>query len=157
FVTSLSGSDIAWIDPVLVERFGAGRELREQEMSVVMKIADERRGDAGIAHALFNFGNRRGRFRRIHRHAHHVRSGGAELDALVCGRRRISRVGQRHRLNDDRRTATNLHAAHRYANSTMQLHNCHEFLMIASPPGAPLSSAQRAPKVVLVTTTIYYK
>src|SRR5262245_9432929 len=103
-------------------------------MTVVMEVADERRGDASIDHALLDFGNRRGRLRCIHRDPHHVRACAGQLDALLSGGFRIDGIRHRHRLNDNRRAAADLHAADHHANSPMQLQEGHEFLMIAFGP-----------------------
>ena len=70
-------------------------------MAVVVEVADERRGAAGVEHPLLDFGNRGGRLRQVHRDAHHLRSGFGQLDALLRRRRRIRRVGHRHRLDDE--------------------------------------------------------
>ena len=42
-VAPLAGADVAGIDPVLVERARAVGKLRQQEVAVVVEVADERR------------------------------------------------------------------------------------------------------------------
>ena len=59
----------------------------------------------GVEHALFDFGHRRGRFGHVDGDAHHLGARLPQLDALPRGRRRIRRVGHRHRLDDDGRAA----------------------------------------------------
>ena len=49
-----------------------------------------------------------GGFGQIHRHAHELGSGLGQLDALLRRRARVGRVGHRHRLHDDRRSAAHL-------------------------------------------------
>ena len=99
------GADVAGIDAVLVERRRARRVAREQQVAVVMEVADERRRAAGVEHALLDFGHGRGRLGHVDGDAHHLGAGLPQLDALPRGRRRIRRVGHRHRLHDDRGAA----------------------------------------------------
>src|SRR3954465_7380505 len=47
-------ADGAGIDPVLVERVGAVRVARQQEMAVVVEVADQRSRHAGVEHALLD-------------------------------------------------------------------------------------------------------
>ena len=104
-VAPLAGADVAGIDAVLVERRRAVGKARQQEVTVVVEVADQRRGAAGIEHALLDLGHRRGRFGKVHGDAHHLRPRLPQLDALLRGPLRIRRVGHRHRLHDDRRAA----------------------------------------------------
>ena len=45
-VAPLAGADVAGIDAVLVERLRAVGIAREQQVAVVVEVADERRGDS---------------------------------------------------------------------------------------------------------------
>ncbi len=108
FVAAFARPDVAWIDPVFVERARAVRVFREQQVAVVVEIADERRRAARVEHALPDFGHRGRGFGQIHGDADHFRSGFRQLDALRRGGARISGVGHRHRLDDDRRAAADL-------------------------------------------------
>ena len=47
-VPPVTRADVARVDPVLVERRGALGEPRQQEMAIVVKVADERRRAAGV-------------------------------------------------------------------------------------------------------------
>ena len=110
-VAAAAGADVARIDPVLVERRGAVREAGQQEMAVVVEVADERRRAARVEHALLDFGDRGCGLGQVDGDAHHLRPRLRQLDAL-CGRRlRIRRIRHRHRLDDDRRTAADLDVA----------------------------------------------
>ena len=40
-VASAAGANVAGVDAVLVERGGAGRKPRQQQMAVVVEVADE--------------------------------------------------------------------------------------------------------------------
>src|SRR5262245_57619279 len=124
-------ADVARIDPVFVERLGAPRELRQQQMSVVVKVADERSGDVRVEHALFDFGNGGRGFGRVDGDANHVGPGVGQLDTLLSRCLRIGGVSQRHRLHDDWRTAADLDATHHHTNRAVQLQSRHESLMIA--------------------------
>ena len=108
FVAAPAGSDISRVDAVFVERFGAGGKSRQQQMTVVVEVADERRGDAGIEHPALDFRDGGRGLRQVHRHAHHLGSRFGELDALLRGRGGIRRIRHSHRLDDNRRTSTDL-------------------------------------------------
>src|SRR6185295_15100835 len=51
-VAAAAGADVAGIDAVLVEGAGAVRILRQQQVAVVVEVADERRHAAGVDHPL---------------------------------------------------------------------------------------------------------
>jgi hypothetical protein len=125
FVAPPPGADVARVDPVLVEGRGAGRVPCEQEVAVVVEIADQRRRHPGVEHALPDLRDRRRSLGQIHGHPDHLRAGLGELDALLCRRRRIRGVGHRHRLHDHRRTAADLDGADSDADRPMNLENCH--------------------------------
>ena len=55
FVAPLARAHVAWIDAVLVQRLRALWILRQQNVAVVMKIADDRRDATGIEQALLDF------------------------------------------------------------------------------------------------------
>ena len=124
-VAAPPGADIARVDAVLVERARAVGELRQQEVTVVVEVADERRRHPGIEHALLDLGNRGGGFRHVDGDAHHLGSRLGELDALLRGPARIGGVGHRHRLHDDRRTAADLDVTHFHADGLVELHEGH--------------------------------
>ena len=87
------------------------REARQEEVAVVVEIADERRRAAGIEHALLDLGDGGRRVGQVDRDAHHLGARFGKLDALLRGGCRIRRVRHRHRLHDDRRAAAHLNAA----------------------------------------------
>ena len=80
---------------------------------------------AGVEHAPLDLGHRRGGFRHVDGDAHHLGAGLRQLDALLRGRRRIRRVGHRHRLDDDRGAAANLDRADADADSLVELYRSH--------------------------------
>ena len=100
--------------------FGAVGILRQEDVAVVVEVADERRGDAGIEHALLDCGHRGRRFGQVHRDAHELRARLRQLDALPRGRLDVGRVGVRHRLDGDRRAAADLDRPDLHANGFMK-------------------------------------
>ena len=58
-VAALAGADVAGIDAVLVERRRAVGVARQQQVAVVVEVADERRRDAGVEHPLLDLGHGR--------------------------------------------------------------------------------------------------
>ena len=65
---------------------------RQQQMAVVVEVADERRRAAGIEHALLDLGHRRGRLGHVDRDADHLGAGFPQLDALSGRRQPASAV-----------------------------------------------------------------
>ena len=94
--------------------------FRQQEVTVVVEVADERRGDAGVEHALLDRGHSRRGLGQIHGDAHELGAGLRELDALPRGRLDVRRVGVRHRLDGNRSTAADLNRPDLYANGFMK-------------------------------------
>ena len=64
-------------------------------------------------------------FGHVDRDPHHLRSRFGQLDALLRRRRRIRRVGHRHRLHDDGRAAADLDGADADADGLVQLQDGH--------------------------------
>ena len=122
FIAATAGADVAGIDAVLVERRGAVRVAREQEVAVVVEVADERCGAAGVEHPLLDLGDGGSRFRQVDRDAHEFGPGLGQLDALLRRGGRVGRVGHRHRLDHDGRAAANLHVADLDADGLVEPH-----------------------------------
>src|SRR5262249_54246884 len=57
FVTALARADVAGIDAVFVERFGTVWIFGEENVAVVMEVADDGDVAARVEKALFDFGN----------------------------------------------------------------------------------------------------
>ncbi len=121
-VTPRAGADVAGVDPVLVERGRAVGIAREQQMAVVVEVADERRRAAGVEHALLDLGHCGRGLGHVDGDPHHLRARLPQLDDLLRGALRVSRVGHRHRLDDDRRAAADLHVPDLDANGLVKLH-----------------------------------
>ena len=89
----------------------AAREARQQQVAVVVEVADERRRAAGVEHALLDLRHGGGRFGRVDGDPDHLRARLGQLDALARRGLRVGRVGHRHALHDDRRAAADLDGA----------------------------------------------
>ena len=94
--------------------------LRQQDMAVVVEVADERRGDARVEHALLDGGHRGRRLGQVDRDAHELRARLRELDALPRGRVDVGRVGVGHRLDGNGRAAADLDRPDLYADRFMK-------------------------------------
>jgi hypothetical protein len=99
---------VSRIDAVLVERARAIRELREQEVAVVVEVADQRRCDTGVEHALLDGRHGRRGLRQVHCNTHQLGTRLRQLDALRRRAADVRRVGVRHRLDGDRRPPADL-------------------------------------------------
>src|SRR5262249_31077110 len=91
------GADVAGVDAVFRERFGAGRILREQQMPVVMKVADD--GDIDL---LDDRGDGSGGVVVVDGDPHQFGARFMESAHLSDGGGDVGGVGVRHRLHDDR-------------------------------------------------------
>ena len=120
-VAPASGADVARVDAVLVERRRAIGKLRQEQMPVVVEVADERRVASGVDHPLLDLGHRGGGLRQVDGDAHHFRSGFGQLDALRGRRARVGGIRHRHRLDDDGRAAADLNAADFHADRLWSL------------------------------------
>ena len=95
-------ADVAGVDAILGERAGAVRILREQQMPVVVKVADDRDVHALVCEARDDLRDGRRRLVVVHRDAHELRAGCGERGDLGRGAGGVGGVGVRHRLHDDR-------------------------------------------------------
>ena len=114
-VAALAVADVAGIDAVLVERAGAFGIFRQQDVAVVVKIADERNVAAGVEQALLDFGDGRGGFGHVDGDADEFGAGLGEFEALLRGGGHVGRVRVGHGLDDDGRAAADLDFADLYA------------------------------------------
>ena len=105
---------------------------RQQQMAVVVEVADERRLASGVEHALLDFGHRRRGLGRVDRDAHHLGPGFRQLHALLRRGRRVAGVRHRHALDHDGSAAAHLDAADADGNGAMQP-NRHNSTILAAP------------------------
>ncbi len=108
--------------------------FRQQDVAVVVKIADQGSFAAGIEHALLDFRHRGGGLWDVYRDANHFGARGRQFQALLRRGSDVSGVGIGHRLNDDRRATTDRHLPdfHRMSLASMR----HD----SSAPGSKLGS-----------------
>ncbi len=128
-IAAFAGANIAWIDAVFVQSTGTFGVFREQDVTVVVKIADQRRFAPGLEHALLDFGHGRGGFRHVHGDADHFRTGAGEFEALANGGVHIRRVRIGHRLNDDGCASADSHAAHLHSMRLASMRHTIPFLL----------------------------
>ena len=115
-VAAGSGAHISRINAVLVECARAIGIFGQQDVPVVVKIANDRRDAARITQPSDNFRYRRRRFRHVHRDAHQFRSGVGQFLALRHGPGDVGGIRVGHRLHDHRRAAAHLNMADLDAN-----------------------------------------
>ena len=115
-VAPLAVAHVAGIDAVFIERAGAIGILRQQDVAVVVKIADDRSVAAGIEKTFLDFGECRGGFRHVYCDADKFRSGLRKLEALLRGGGYVRGVRIGHGLDDHWRAAADLNLADLYAN-----------------------------------------
>ena len=96
------GADVSRVDAVLGKRGRRLGVLRQQQVAVVVEVADEGHVDPEPVELLADDGNRLRRGVVVDGDAHQLGSGMSELGHLDGGGVRIGRVGVRHRLHDDR-------------------------------------------------------
>ncbi len=124
-VAAPAGADVAGVDAVLVECLGTSGVTGEQQVAVVMEIANEGCVAPLIQHPLLDLGNRGGGLRGVDGDAHHLGSGRGELDALACRRRRVGGVRHRHRLHDDRGAAAHVDTPDAHADGLVNAERLH--------------------------------
>ena len=99
-------ADIARIDPVLVERFRAGRMIGQQLVADIVEIADQRHIDIPGRKLFADVRHGGSGLVPVHRYAHQFRSGGGKRCHLLHRGADIGRIGIGHGLHHDRRIAT---------------------------------------------------
>ncbi len=120
-VAALAVAHVSGIDAVLIERAGAIGIFGQQNVAVVVKIADDGRVAARVQQPLLDFGHGGRRFRHVHGDADEFRSGLGEFEALLRGGGDVGGVGVGHRLDDHRRAAADLDLADFDADGLMTL------------------------------------
>ena len=98
-------ADIAGIDAVFGESFGASRILGEQRVAVIVEVADQRRVHAQDVEPLADVRHGRRGLGAVDGDAHELGAGARQRRDLGGRRLDIGRVGIGHRLDDDGRIA----------------------------------------------------
>ncbi|ENN84185.1 hypothetical protein RHSP_77665 [Rhizobium freirei PRF 81] len=104
-------ADIAGIDAVFRQRFGAGRMIGQQLVADIVEVADQRHVHAETEQPLANLRHGGGAFIAIDGDAHEFRTGFVKGRHLRHGRIDIGRIGIGHGLHDHGGTAADDHAA----------------------------------------------
>jgi hypothetical protein len=116
---------IARIDAVLRQCLRAIRIFFQQNMSVVMEVANDRHSDSEFVEALGDLRHSRGRLLRVDGDPDKLRAGGGERHHLVYSRCDVFRVGVGHRLDDDRIRAAHFHSGDIHDRRGTAQHSCH--------------------------------
>jgi hypothetical protein len=124
FVAARAFADVAGIDAVFVEGFGAFGIFREKDVAVVVEVADERRVAASVEDAALDFGNGGGGFGNVDGDADEFGAGLSEFEILLGGGSGVGGVRVGHGLDDDGRAAADLDFANLYADRFVTLRDC---------------------------------
>ena len=101
-VVFAADGDVAGIDAVLGQRLRAGRIFLQQQVAVVVEVADDGDVDAALGEAFDDVRNGFGGVVIVDGDADQLRAGCDQLGNLLDGRRGVGGVGIGHRLDDDR-------------------------------------------------------
>ena len=115
FIAALACPNVAGIDAVFVERFGAVGIFGEKNVAVVMEVADDGDFAAGGEQALLDFGNGGCGFRDVDGPANDFGAGFGEFERLLESGCDVGGVRVGHGLDDDRCAAAYLNVADFYA------------------------------------------
>jgi hypothetical protein len=96
------GAYVAGIDAVLGQRARAGRVAGQQQVPVVVEVADDGHVEARVTHALDQLGDRLRGLVGVDRNAHQFAARFGQVDDLLGGADRIGRVGVGHGLHHHR-------------------------------------------------------
>ena len=120
---------------------------RQEQVAVVVEVADEGGRHARVEHPLFDFRDRCCRLGKVDGDAHHLGARLGQLDALRGRRRWVGGVGHGHRLNDDGSAASNLDGADTNPDRLVQLDHRHgqaDFSIPASGVRRPAFGVRRS-------------
>ncbi len=115
FVAALSRADVAGIDAVFIESFRAFGILREQDVAVVMEVADDGYFAASSEQAFLDDRDSFRRFGNVHCPANDLTAGFGKFERLLECSLDVGGVGVGHGLDHDWCAAANLDVANLYA------------------------------------------
>ncbi len=115
FITALACADIAGIDAIFVQRLGAIGIFREQNVAVVMKVADDRNIATSCEKTILDFGDSGSGFRNVDGPAHDFRASFGKFQSLLQSAFNIGGVRVGHGLDDDRSAAADADVSDIYA------------------------------------------
>ena len=96
-----AGADVAGVDPILGQRARALWILREQQVPVVMEVADDGDRDVLLRQAGHYGGNSPSGSVVVNRHPHQLTTGSCKVGHLCNRRVHVGGVSISHRLHDD--------------------------------------------------------
>ena len=105
---------VAGIDAVLGQGARALRIFLQQDVAVVVEVADDGHARTEQAHRLDDLGNGCRGVLRVDGDAHQLRAGSGKRHHLVDRAGDIGRIGVGHRLHDNRMIAADRHASYIY-------------------------------------------
>jgi len=108
-------ADIARVDTILVERFGAGRMIRQELVADVVEVADDWHIEILFEKSLLDVRHGGCRLVAVDGDADDLGTGPRQRGDLLGGRIDIGRIRVGHRLHDDRGAAADRHAADPHA------------------------------------------
>ena len=104
-VLFLATADVAGVDAVFVEQFGACRIFAQQPVAVEVKVADQRHGDTSRIQALADRRHSGGGLLVVDGDPYQFRTCLRQFRHLGGGRRDVGGIGVGHRLHHDGRVA----------------------------------------------------
>ena len=138
-IVLLANIDIARVDAVLGELLRALRVLLQQDMTVVMKIAYDRRIYTEVAKRFDDTGDRFSSLIVVNSDPHQLGPGSGQLHGLIYGGGRVRRISVRHRLDNNGVIAAYFDAAD-VANGCPPTCNRHRFVALLGWGKEPLDS-----------------
>ena len=108
FIAALACANVTRINAVFVELPGAFGIFGEQDVAVVVKIANDGRAAADVQHALLDFGHGGGGFGDVHRPAHDFGASFGQFHGLLESGLYVGGVRVGHGLHGDGGVAAHL-------------------------------------------------
>ena len=131
-VAGLADAGVAGIDAVLGQIARALGILRQQNVPVVVEVADDGHADALLVELLDDVGNGCGRLVIVHGDAHQFRPGAGQCRDLLHGRGDVGGIGIGHGLHHNRCIRPHAHAADNGGNGLSALNISHKGSSILS-------------------------
>jgi hypothetical protein len=125
------GADVARVDPVLGQGAGAVGVAREEQVAVVVEVADDGDVAADVAEAPDDLGDGLRGLVGVDGDADELAAGAGEVLDLLGGAGGVGRIGVRHRLDDDRVIAADAYAADVHGDGPSP-HVCHPLSLRSS-------------------------
>src|ERR1019366_8635470 len=134
---------VAGVDAVLGERAGAFGILLQEDVTVVVEVADDGHAHAETLERVHDPGNGGGGLLCVHGDPNEFGAGARQRHHLVHRGGRVGGVGVGHGLHDDRMIAANLHPSHVHDGRLAAESHCHILRFYHSGVAAPVLFAQR--------------